>query len=210
MASPDLAYARKHAEAQTGMGRSKARMIAAASVGTVFEWYDFTLYGSLATVIASRFFAGVEPVTAFIFALLTFGVGFVMRPVGALVFGRIGDKIGRKRTFLVTILLMGFSTVGVGCLPTYESIGIAAPVMLIGLRMIQGLALGGEYGGAATYVAEHSPANRRGFNTSWISATGTVGLLLSFAVVLERGLCQGMHLRHGGGAFRSSLRSFCS
>ncbi|WP_322102186.1 MFS transporter [Paraburkholderia sp. J41] len=176
--------ARDGALANTQMGTSTVRVIAAASIGTVFEWYDFTLYGSLATVIASRFFAGVDPVTGFIFALLTFGVGFIMRPVGAVVFGRIGDKIGRKRTFLVTIVIMGLSTVGVGCLPGYASIGIAAPIVLIALRMLQGLALGGEYGGAATYVAEHSPARRRGFNTSWISATGTVGLLMSFAVVL--------------------------
>ncbi|NIE63113.1 MFS transporter [Burkholderia sp. Ax-1719] len=170
--------------AEQGIGNSTARVIAAASIGTVFEWYDFTLYGALATVIASRFFAGVDSTTGFIFALLTFGVGFIMRPVGAVIFGRIGDKIGRKRTFLVTIIIMGISTVGVGCLPGYASIGIAAPIILISLRMLQGLALGGEYGGAATYVAEHSPIKRRGFNTSWISATGTIGLLMSFAVVL--------------------------
>ncbi|WP_374992501.1 MFS transporter [Paraburkholderia sp. SARCC-3016] len=174
------------------------RLIAAASIGTVFEWYDFTLYGSLATVIASRFFAGVNPVTGFIFALLTFGVGFIMRPVGAVVFGRIGDKIGRKRTFLVTIVIMGLSTVGVGCLPDYATLGIAAPVILIGLRMLQGLALGGEYGGAATYVAEHSPQNRRGFNTSWISSTGTVGLLMSFAVVLGVRALTGEHFDDWG------------
>lgn len=181
------------AQVSEGMGTSTVRVIAAAAIGTVFEWYDFTLYGSLATVIASRFFAGVDPVTGFIFALLTFGVGFIMRPVGAVVFGRIGDLIGRKRTFLVTITIMGISTVGVGLLPSYATIGIAAPVMLIGLRMLQGLALGGEYGGAATYVAEHSPKNRRGFNTSWISSTGTVGLLMSFAVVLVTRVLTGDH-----------------
>ncbi|MFP6556720.1 MFS transporter [Paraburkholderia sp. B3] len=184
MMGSDVASARNGTQVSEGMSTSTVRVIAAASIGTVFEWYDFTLYGSLATVIASRFFAGVNPVTGFIFALLTFGVGFIMRPVGAVVFGRIGDRIGRKRTFIVTIAIMGLSTVGVGLLPGYASIGIAAPVILIGLRMLQGLALGGEYGGAATYVAEHSPKNRRGFNTSWISATGTVGLLMSFAVVL--------------------------
>lgn len=186
------------ANAQGAVGNSTLRVIAAASIGTVFEWYDFTLYGALATVIASRFFAGVDPVTGFIFALLTFGVGFIMRPVGAVVFGRIGDMIGRKRTFLVTIVIMGLSTVGVGCLPGYASIGITAPVLLIALRMLQGLALGGEYGGAATYVAEHSPSHRRGFNTSWISATGTVGLLMSFAVVLITRALTGEHFDDWG------------
>jgi len=183
---------------ETGVGASTARVIAAASIGTIFEWYDFTLYGSLATVIASRFFAGVNPVTCFVFALLTFGVGFIMRPVGAVVFGRVGDMIGRKRTFLVTIVIMGISTVGVGCLPGYATIGIAAPVLLIGLRMLQGLALGGEYGGAAIYVAEHSLRNRRGFNTSWISATGTTGLLMSFAVVLATRVLTGQHFATWG------------
>ncbi|MFM0046011.1 MFS transporter [Paraburkholderia sediminicola] len=184
--------------ATASIGNSTLRVIAAASIGTVFEWYDFTLYGALATVIASRFFAGVDSVTGFIFALLTFGVGFIMRPVGAVVFGRIGDKIGRKRTFLVTIVIMGLSTVGVGCLPGYASIGIAAPVILIMLRMLQGLALGGEYGGAATYVAEHSPARRRGINTSWISATGTIGLLMSFVVVLAARALTGEHFETWG------------
>jgi MFS family permease len=169
---------------EPGIRQSTGRVIAAASLGTVFEWYDFTLYGALATVIAKKFFAGVDPTTAFVFALLTFGVGFIMRPVGAVIFGRVGDSIGRKKTFLVTIILMGFATVGVGCLPGYASLGVAAPILLISLRMIQGLALGGEYGGAATYVAEHSPKHRRGFNTSWISSTGTVGLLMAFAIVL--------------------------
>jgi hypothetical protein len=169
--------------------QSTMRVIAAASIGTVFEWYDFTLYGSLATVIAKKFFAGVDPTTGFIFALLTFGVGFIMRPFGAVVFGRVGDRIGRKKTFLVTVVIVGVATVGVGCLPGYDSIGIFAPILLITLRMLQGTALGGEYGGAATYVAEHSPRNRRGLNTSWISSTGTVGLLPSFAVILlVRGL----------------------
>ncbi|PLZ02200.1 MFS transporter [Burkholderia sp. WAC0059] len=193
MAAGSNTAAAGSAQPQPGISTSTAKVIAAASIGTIFEWYDFTLYGSLATVIASRFFAGVNPVTGFIFALLTFGVGFIMRPVGAVVFGRIGDMIGRKRTFLVTIVIMGISTVGVGCLPGYASLGLAAPILLIGLRMLQGLALGGEYGGAATYVAEHSPRNRRGLNTSWISATGTIGLLLSFAVVLVTRVLTGPH-----------------
>lgn len=164
--------------------QSMRRVIVAASVGTIFEWYDFTLYGSLASVIAKTFFAAVDPTTGFIFALLTFGIGFVIRPFGALVFGPIGDKIGRKRTFLATIVIMGLATVGVGLLPGYNKIGIAAPILLLSLRMLQGLALGGEYGGAATYVAEHSSKRWRGLNTSWISSTGALGLLLSFVVIL--------------------------
>jgi MFS family permease len=163
---------------------STTRVIAAASLGTVFEWYDFVLYGSLAAVLAKKFFAGVDPTTGFIFALLTFAVGFLVRPFGALVFGRIGDLVGRKKTFMITIVIMGMATVGVGLLPDYATIGIAAPITLLMLRMAQGLAIGGEYGGAATYVAEHSPPNRRGLNTSWIVSTGTVGLLLSFGVIL--------------------------
>jgi MFS family permease len=163
---------------------STTRVIAAASVGTVFEWYDFVLYGSLAAVLAKKFFAGVDPTTGFIFALLTFAVGFIVRPFGALVFGRIGDMVGRKKTFMITIVIMGLATVGVGLLPDYATLGIAAPIILLVLRMLQGLAIGGEYGGAATYVAEHSPADRRGRNTSWIVSTGTVGLLLSFGVIL--------------------------
>ncbi|MCB4322005.1 MFS transporter [Alcaligenes sp. 13f] len=159
------------------------KVVIAASLGTVFEWYEFTLYAALATVLAKNFFAGVDPTTGFIFALLTFAVGFIMRPVGALVFGRVGDRIGRKKTFLITVIIMGVSTTAVGLLPTYQMVGIAAPIMLIVLRMLQGLALGGEYGGAATYVVEHSPAHRRGFNSSWISSTGTIGLLSSFGVI---------------------------
>lgn len=164
--------------------KSTTRVIAAASLGTVFEWYEFTLYGALAAVIVSKFFSGLDPNTGFIFALLTFAVGFIMRPVGAVVFGRVGDRIGRKKTFLITIIIMGISTVAVGLLPTYETAGIAAPIMLITLRMLQGLALGGEYGGAATYVAEHSSSKNRGLNTAWISGTGTLGLLLAFGIVL--------------------------
>ncbi|MFM0671599.1 MFS transporter [Paraburkholderia sediminicola] len=161
-----------------------ARAIVAASIGTAFEWYDFALYGSLATVLAAKFFSGVDAGTAFIFALLTFAVGFMIRPLGALVFGRIGDMIGRKRTFVVTICLMGGATIGVGFLPTYASAGIVAPVVLICLRMIQGLAAGGEYTGALTYVAEHSPNRRRGLNVSWTTAAATAGLLISFLVIL--------------------------
>jgi hypothetical protein len=161
-----------------------SRAIWAASIGTAFEWYEFALYGSLATVLAAKFFSGVDAGTAFIFALLTFAVGFMMRPLGALIFGRIGDMIGRKRTFVVTICMMGVATVGVGCLPTYASIGIAAPITLIGLRILQGLAAGGEYTGALTYVAEYSPGRRRGLNMSWTTAATTAGLLLSFLVIL--------------------------
>jgi MFS family permease len=170
-----------------GIGEKEASMsraIWAASIGTAFEWYEFALYGSLATVIAAKFFSGVDAGTAFIFALLTFAVGFMMRPLGALIFGRIGDMIGRKRTFVVTICMMGVATVGVGCLPTYASIGIAAPIVLICLRILQGLAAGGEYAGALTYVAEYSPARRRGLNMSWTTAATTAGLLLSFLVIL--------------------------
>ncbi|KWF66808.1 MFS transporter [Burkholderia multivorans] len=170
------------------MGSDRAvpisRAIWAASIGTAFEWYEFALYGSLATVLAAKFFSGVEAGTAFIFALLTFAVGFMMRPLGALVFGRIGDMIGRKRTFVVTICMMGVATVGVGCLPTYASIGITAPIVLICLRILQGLAAGGEYAGALTYVAEYSTSRRRGLNMSWTTAATTAGLLLSFLVIL--------------------------
>ncbi|MED5606970.1 MFS transporter [Pseudomonas sp. JH-2] len=164
-------------------GREERKVIFASSLGTVFEWYDFFLYGSLAAVISKQFFAGVNDTTAFIFALLAFAAGFLVRPFGALVFGRLGDMIGRKYTFLVTILLMGLSTFCVGLLPSYASIGVAAPIILIALRLLQGLALGGEYGGAAIYVAEHAPANKRGAYTSWIQCTATAGLLLSLLVI---------------------------
>src|SRR3954469_15617186 len=140
-------------------------VIFASSLGTVFEWYDFYLYGSLAAIISKQFFSAVNPTAAFIFALLAFAAGFAVRPFGALVFGRIGDIVGRKYTFLVTILIMGLSTFIVGILPSYATIGIAAPIILIALRLLQGLALGGEYGGAATYVAEHSPQGKRGYYT---------------------------------------------
>jgi hypothetical protein len=167
-----------------GMTAEERKVIFASSLGTVFEWYDFYLYGSLAAIIAKQFFAGTDPNTAFIFALLAFAAGFIVRPFGALVFGRLGDMIGRKYTFLVTILIMGTSTFLVGLLPSYASIGIAAPVILITLRILQGLALGGEYGGAATYVAEHAPHDKRGAFTSWIQTTATLGLFLSLIVIL--------------------------
>ncbi len=166
------------------MTAGEKKVIFASSLGTVFEWYDFYLYGSLAAIIAKQFFAGLDAGSAFIFALLAFAAGFIVRPFGALVFGRLGDMIGRKYTFLVTILIMGLSTFIVGVLPNYAAIGAAAPVILIALRLLQGLALGGEYGGAATYVAEHAPANKRGAYTSWIQTTATLGLFLSLLVIL--------------------------
>ena len=166
------------------MSAEEKKVIFASSLGTVFEWYDFYLYGSLAAIIAKQFFSGLDEGSAFIFALLAFAAGFIVRPFGALVFGRLGDMIGRKYTFLVTILIMGVSTFIVGILPNYASIGVAAPVILIALRMLQGLALGGEYGGAATYVAEHSPQGKRGAYTSWIQTTATLGLFLSLMVIL--------------------------
>lgn len=166
------------------MTREEKKVIFASSLGTVFEWYDFYLYGSLAAIIARQFFSGLDPTSAYIFALLAFAAGFLVRPFGAIFFGRIGDMIGRKYTFLVTILIMGASTFIVGLLPSYASIGMAAPVILIALRMLQGLALGGEYGGAATYVAEHAPHGKRGAYTSWIQTTATLGLFLSLLVIL--------------------------
>ena len=172
------------AAAAAPMTAEEKKVIFASSLGTVFEWYDFYLYGSLAAIIAKQFFSGLDPSAAFIFALLAFAAGFIVRPFGALVFGRLGDMIGRKYTFLVTILIMGLSTFIVGLLPSYAAIGVAAPVILIVLRMLQGLALGGEYGGAATYVAEHAPQGRRGAYTSWIQTTATLGLFLSLMVIL--------------------------
>jgi len=166
------------------MTPEEKKVIFASSLGTVFEWYDFYLYGSLAAIIAKQFFSGLDAGSAFIFALLAFAAGFIVRPFGAIFFGRLGDMIGRKYTFLVTILIMGLSTFIVGILPTYASIGVAAPIILIVLRLLQGLALGGEYGGAATYVAEHSPQGKRGAYTSWIQTTATLGLFLSLMVIL--------------------------
>ncbi|WP_206682804.1 MFS transporter [Chthonobacter albigriseus] len=166
------------------MSAEEKKVIFASSLGTVFEWYDFYLYGSLSAVIAAQFFSGVNPTAGFIFALMAFAAGFAVRPFGALVFGRLGDMIGRKHTFLVTILIMGMSTFIVGLLPNYATIGIAAPIILICLRLLQGLALGGEYGGAATYVAEHAPAGKRGAYTAWIQTTATLGLFLSLLIIL--------------------------
>ncbi len=172
------------ADAARPMSRDEKKIILASSLGTVFEWYDFFLYGSLAVIIGAKFFSQFPEGTRNIFALLAFAAGFLVRPFGALVFGRLGDLVGRKYTFLVTILIMGLSTFVVGILPTSDSVGLTAAVMLIGLRLLQGLAVGGEYGGAATYVAEHAPRNRRGFYTSWIQTTGTLGLFLSLLVIL--------------------------
>ncbi|MBB5542381.1 MFS transporter [Paraburkholderia fungorum] len=169
---------------QAPMTHEEKRVIFASSLGTVFEWYDFYLAGSLAIFISKSFFSGVNPTAAFIFTLLSFAAGFAVRPFGAIVFGRLGDMVGRKYTFLVTIVIMGLSTFLVGFLPGYASLGIASPVIFIAMRMLQGLALGGEYGGAATYVAEHAPAGRRGFYTAWIQTTATLGLFLSLLVIL--------------------------
>ncbi|WP_373987087.1 MFS transporter [Duganella sp. BuS-21] len=171
------------AAAKAPITAEERKVIFASSLGTVFEWYDFYLYGSLAPIIAKQFFIG-DPNTTFIFALLAFAAGFIVRPFGAVVFGRLGDMIGRKYTFLITILIMGASTFVVGLLPGYAAIGIAAPIILVTLRILQGLALGGEYGGAATYVAEHAPHGKRGSFTSWIQTTATLGLFLSLLVIL--------------------------
>ena len=167
-----------------GITKEERIVIVASSLGTVFEWYDFYLYGSLSALIGKHFFSALNETSQFIFALIAFAAGFAVRPFGALVFGRLGDMIGRKYTFLVTILIMGGSTFVVGMLPSYGTIGIAAPIILICLRLLQGLALGGEYGGAATYVAEHAPHGKRGLFTSWIQTTATVGLFLSLLVIL--------------------------
>src|SRR6201995_2983461 len=166
------------------MTSDEKKIIVASSLGTVFEWYDFYLYGSLAAVIGAKFFSQYDETTRNIFALLAFAAGFLVRPFGALGFGRLGDLVGRKYTFLITILIMGSSTFIVGALPTSDQIGFLAPSILIGLRLLQGLALGGEYGGAATYVAEHAPNGRRGFYTSWIQTTATIGLFLSLGGIL--------------------------
>ena len=172
------------AGARSAEGGETRKVIFASSLGTMFEWYDFILFGSLAPVIARQFFTKVDPTTGLIFALLAFSAGFIVRPFGALVFGRLGDVVGRKYTFLVTILIMGLSTFAVGFLPNYDAIGIAAPIILIILRLLQGLAVGGEYGGAVVYVAEHAPKQRRGEFTAWIQTTGTAGFILSLLVVL--------------------------
>ncbi|MFL6734502.1 MAG: MFS transporter [Sphingomicrobium sp.] len=165
-------------------GKGIASVIAASSLGTIFEWYDFYLYGLLATILTSQFFSGVNETTGFILALAAFAAGFFVRPFGALVFGRIGDLVGRKNTFLVTMGIMGFSTFAVGLLPSYKTAGVLAPILLVALRLLQGLALGGQYGGAATYVAEHAPENKRGFYTSFIQTTATLGLFATLLVVI--------------------------
>ena len=167
------------------MSRGEKKVILASSLGTIFEWYDFYLYGTLAVIIGNQFFTALDPASRTIFSLLAFAAGFLVRPFGALVFGRLGDMVGRKYTFLITIVIMGLSTFIVGLLPNYAAIGVAAPIILIGLRMLQGLALGGEYGGAVVYVAEHSPHGKRGEYTSWIQTTATLGLLLSLIVILS-------------------------
>ena len=167
-----------------GMTSEERLVIFASSLGTVFEWYDFYIYGTLAPILAAQFFSGVNPTAAFIFTLLAFAAGFAVRPFGALFFGRLGDLIGRKYTFLITMTLMGAGTFFIGLLPSYASAGIIAPVILICLRLFQGLALGGEYGGAAIYVAEHAPKNKRGYYTSWIQTTATVGLFMALLIVL--------------------------
>jgi MFS family permease len=184
------------------MTGEEVKVIAASSAGTIFEWYDFYLYGSLAAIIGAKFFSAFPPNTRAIYALLAFAAGFLVRPFGALVFGRLGDLVGRKYTFLITILIMGLSTFFVGLLPDYNTIGVAAPVTLIALRMAQGLALGGEYGGAAVYVAEHAPAGRRGYYTAWIQTTATLGLLLSLFVIV------GLRLNMGEKAFTDDYPLF--
>ena len=176
--------------------QSEKLVIVASSLGTMFEWYDFYLYGLLATYISAQFFSGVNETTAFILALAAFAAGFAVRPFGSLVFGRIGDLVGRKNTFLVTMVLMGLSTFAVGLLPSYASIGVAAPLILVGLRLLQGLAVGGEYGGAATYVAEHAPSGRRGFYTSFVQTTATAGLFSALLLVI------GLRVALGEEAFR--------
>jgi predicted MFS family arabinose efflux permease len=171
--------------ARTGGMTSEERLVIfASSLGTVFEWYDFYIYGTLGVILAKQFFSGVNPTAGFIFTLLAFAAGFAVRPFGALVFGRVGDIVGRKYTFLITMTLMGLGTFLIGVLPSYADAGITAPVILILLRLVQGLALGGEYGGAATYVAEHAPPGKRGYYTSWIQTTATVGLFMALLIIL--------------------------
>lgn len=188
-----IAQPRIHATAAT----NQWLVIGASSLGTVFEWYDFYLYGLLASIISAQFFSGVNEITGFIFALAAFAAGFAVRPFGALVFGRLGDLVGRKHTFLITMSIMGGATFVVGLLPSYASAGVAAPIALVGLRLLQGLALGGEYGGAATYVAEHAPQGKRGLYTSWIQTTATLGLFAALLVVI------GTRTAMGEDAFKS-------
>ena len=196
----------------TPMTPEERKVIFASSLGTVFEWYDFFVYGTLAPFVNKAFFSGLDPTAGYIATLLVFAAGFFVRPFGALVFGRLGDMIGRKYTFLVTIVIMGLSTAVIGLIPTYAQIGIAAPIILILLRVLQGLALGGEYGGAATYVAEHSPQDKRGAFTSWIQTTATLGLFLSLVIILGiKAVVTRTPSRTSGagGARRSSCRSCC-
>jgi MFS family permease len=171
-------------QTHTGNPGNIWNVIAASSVGTLIEWYDFYIFGSLAPIIAAQFFPKTDPTAALLSTLATFAAGFIVRPFGALVFGRLGDLVGRKYTFLLTLVLMGGSTFAIGLIPGYERIGFAAPLLVLLLRLLQGLALGGEYGGAATYVAEHAPPDRRGYFTSWIQTTATLGLLLSLGIIL--------------------------
>src|SRR5256714_9661550 len=170
-----------------GVAQEERRVILASSVGTIFEWYDFYLYATLAPFFAALFFPPGNDTAALLSAFATYAAGFLIRPFGAIIFGRIGDMVGRKYTFLMTIMIMGASTFCVGLLPTYAAIGWLAPILLVTLRLLQGLALGGEYGGAATYVAEHARPNKRGFSTSWIQTTATLGLLLALIVI---GVCR--------------------
>ena len=179
MANAGDAEARNQAQ-----GPGLKTVVGASAAGTAFEWYDFFIFGSLAAVIARHFYAEVGEATAYILALLTFGVGFVVRPLGALVFGWFGDQVGRKTTFLVTITLMGVATVAIGLLPDYSQAGILAPILLISMRILQGFALGGEYGGAAIFVAEHAPNARRGFLTGWIQSTAAMGLIGALVVII--------------------------
>jgi MFS family permease len=188
------------------MTANERLVIFASSLGTVFEWYDFYIYGTLAPILAVQYFAGVNPSAAFIFTLLAFAAGFAVRPFGALFFGRLGDLIGRKYTFLITMTLMGLGTFCIGLLPNYATWGIAAPITLIGLRLVQGLALGGEYGGAAIYVAEHAPKNQRGFYTSWIQTTATVGLFMALLIVLGIRTSMGEQAFSGNGSLADGWR----
>src|SRR5438309_10799845 len=174
-----------------GMTAEERKVIFASSLGTVFEWYDFYIYGTLGAFLAKYFFSNVPANVGFIFALLAFAAGFAVRPFGALIFGRLGDMIGRKYTFLITMTLMGIGTFFIGVIPGYDTWGILAPIVLIALRLVQGLALGGEYGGAATYVAEHAPMGKRGFYTSWIQTTATLGLFMALLIILGIRTAQG-------------------
>src|SRR5215216_3886728 len=181
-----------------GMTAEERKVIFASSLGTVFEWYDFYIYGTLGAFLAKYFFSNVPPNVGFIFALLAFAAGFAVRPFGALIFGRLGDLAGRKHTFLITIVIMGVATALVGVLPGQASIGAAAPIILITLRLLQGLAVGGEYGGAATYIAEHAPPGRRAYYTSWIQITATAGMILSLIVILSCRWLLGEHFETWG------------